>query len=89
MLLCTWQYDLTPPFHPQGGFITAADLIRAIHPVPEGLEVEFIAASSYGAGTETSGKVEVKYNEASVKGRHCLLVDDLADSGLTLVEVTI
>eukprot|EP00955_Chlamydomonas_euryale_P107147 365747-Chlamydomonas_euryale.AAC.24 len=44
----------------QGGFIVAADLVRAINPVPDGLEVEFVQASSYGAGTETSGKARCK-----------------------------
>ncbi|KAG1676912.1 hypothetical protein FOA52_014788 [Chlamydomonas sp. UWO 241] len=72
----------------KGGFVTAADLVRSIHPVPDGLEVEFVAASSYGAGTETTGTVQISFAEAVVKGRHCLLVDDLADSGLTLFEVT-
>lgn len=71
----------------KGGFIVAADLVRAIHPIPEGLEVEFVAASSYGAGTETTGKVSVSFKTEVVKGRHVLLVDDLCDSGLTLVEV--
>lgn len=81
--------SLSPIIMPilKGGFVVAADLIRAIHPVPEGLEVEFVAASSYGAGTETSGQVSVDFKTEKVKGRHVLLVDDLADSGLTLVEV--
>lgn len=72
----------------KGGFIVAADLVRALHPVPEGMEVEFVAASSYGSGTETSGTVLVSFAKDVVKGRHVLLVDDLCDSGLTLAEVT-
>uniref|UniRef100_A0A7S0REN9 Hypoxanthine phosphoribosyltransferase n=1 Tax=Chlamydomonas leiostraca TaxID=1034604 RepID=A0A7S0REN9_9CHLO len=71
----------------KGGFIVAADLLRALHPTPEGMVVEFVHASSYGAGTETSGRVEVSFNRDVVKGRHVLLVDDLCDSGLTLLEV--
>ncbi len=59
----------------------AADLVRAIHPVPEGLEIEFVQASSYGAGTETTGTVNISFNSDVVKGRHVLLVDDLCDSG--------
>jgi hypoxanthine-guanine phosphoribosyltransferase len=34
-------------------------------------------ASSYGAGTETTGTVTVKFERSAVKGRHVLLVDDL------------
>lgn len=71
----------------QGGFIVAADLLRSIDPVPDGMEVEFVHASSYGAGTETSGTVEVSFRKEAVKDRHVLLVDDLCDSGLTLYEV--
>ena len=36
---------LLPTSDLQGGFIVAADLVRALHPVPAGMEVEFIAAS--------------------------------------------
>lgn len=80
---------LAPMFCPilKGGFIVAADLLRALEPVPHGMVVEFISASSYGAGTETSGLVNVSFDREAVKGRHVLLVDDLCDSGLTLFEV--
>lgn len=71
----------------KGGFIVAADLVRSLNPVPQGLEIEFIAASSYGSGTETSGRVEVSLRREIVEDRHVLLVDDLCDSGLTLSEV--
>ncbi|GAX79534.1 hypothetical protein CEUSTIGMA_g6975.t1 [Chlamydomonas eustigma] len=71
----------------KGGFIVAADLVRSLNPVPQGLEIEFISASSYGSGTETSGRVEVSFRREIVQGRHVLLVDDLCDSGLTLSEV--
>mmetsp|Transcript_4539 Transcript_4539/g.7723 ORF Transcript_4539/g.7723 Transcript_4539/m.7723 type:complete len:200 (-) Transcript_4539:796-1395(-) len=84
------EYEhLRPIFMPilKGGFIVAADLLRHLEPCPRGLEVEFVAASSYGKGTETSGTVTVSFDTASVKGRHVLLVDDLCDSGLTLFEV--
>lgn len=71
----------------KGGFIFAADLVRAFSPCPDGLEVEFVSARSYGARTETSGEVEVSFDAAVVSGRHVLMVDDLCDSGLTLLTV--
>lgn len=43
---------------------------------------------SYGARTETSGTVEVSFDAEAVAGRHCLMVDDLCDSGLTLLTVS-
>eukprot|EP00195_Chlamydomonas_chlamydogama_P004921 CAMPEP_0202902656 /NCGR_PEP_ID=MMETSP1392-20130828/16980_1 /ASSEMBLY_ACC=CAM_ASM_000868 /TAXON_ID=225041 /ORGANISM="Chlamydomonas chlamydogama, Strain SAG 11-48b" /LENGTH=186 /DNA_ID=CAMNT_0049589451 /DNA_START=113 /DNA_END=670 /DNA_ORIENTATION=+ len=83
-------HDKKPVIMPilKGGFIVAADLVRNLHPVPEDMEVEFIHASSYGAGTETSGTVKVSFHADAVKGRHVLMVDDLCDSGLTLFEVS-
>ena len=59
-----------------------ADLIRAI-PLP--LETEYIALSSYGAGTASSGTVHIgKDIEADVAGRDVLIVEDIVDSGRTL-----
>ncbi len=52
----------------------AADLVRALHPVPAGMQVEFVQASSYGAGLETSGKVTISFDVAAVKGQHVLMV---------------
>eukprot|EP00879_Flechtneria_rotunda_P014325 GHRR01014965.1.p1 GENE.GHRR01014965.1~~GHRR01014965.1.p1 ORF type:complete len:204 (+),score=54.66 GHRR01014965.1:559-1170(+) len=71
----------------KGGFIFAADLIRALNPCPEDTAVEFVSARSYGNRTETSGTVQVSFDTEAVKGRHCLMVDDLCDSGLTLLTV--
>jgi hypoxanthine phosphoribosyltransferase len=71
----------------KGSFIFAADLTRALDPCPAGMSVEFVSARSYGAGFETSGTVQVSFDEAAVKGRHCVMVDDLCDSGLTLATV--
>ncbi|GFH17047.1 hypoxanthine phosphoribosyltransferase [Haematococcus lacustris] len=89
-LVVNEYHDKLPVIMPilKGGFIVAADLVRALHPCPEGMVIDFIQASSYGAGTETSGRVEVAFDAAAVKNRHVLLVDDLCDSGLTLQEVT-
>lgn len=43
-----------------GAYMFAADLLKCVHPVPPGLQVDFIRASSYGAGTESSGSVAVQ-----------------------------
>ena len=51
--------------------------MRALEPCPQHMSVEFVTARSYGAGFETSGEVQVSFDEAGVKGRHCVMVDDL------------
>lgn len=49
------------------------------------LQEEFMCVSSYGSGTETSGKVNIKKDlDTDVKGRHVLILEDILDSGLTL-----
>ena len=61
----------------KGACIFMADLIRAIDPVPEGLGLGFIRASSYGAGTSSSGTVVLgisTLSDVDIKGRHLLLV---------------
>ncbi|MDR0888539.1 MAG: hypoxanthine phosphoribosyltransferase [Coriobacteriales bacterium] len=66
----------------KGAFVFMADLIRAI----EGdVELDFMAVSSYGAQAKTSGVVRIiKDIQATVKGRHVIIVEDILDSGLTL-----
>jgi len=66
----------------KGAFLFMADLARAITcPV----EFDFMAVSSYGAATKTSGVVRiVKDLDADISGRHVLVVEDVVDSGLTL-----
>ncbi|MCP3917842.1 MAG: hypoxanthine phosphoribosyltransferase [bacterium] len=66
----------------KGSCIFAADLIRRM-PIP--LELAFVYASSYGAGTE-SGELEVNFfpSEHEIEGRRLLLVDDILDSGQTM-----
>ncbi|MDO4289426.1 MAG: hypoxanthine phosphoribosyltransferase [Eubacterium sp.] len=66
----------------KGSVIFFADLIREIK-VP--VEIDFIKASSYGRGTESSGKVEMAGDlSIDVAGRSILLVEDIVDSGNTL-----
>ena len=65
----------------KGSFMFMADLIRQLD-LP--LEVEFIRLSSYGRGSQTSGKVKVVQGLSSlIKGRNVLLIEDIVDTGLT------
>jgi len=66
----------------KGSFIFLADLVRAID-LP--LQVDFLVASSYGSGTVSSGEVRLLYDpEASLEGRHVVVVEDIVDSGATM-----
>lgn len=66
----------------KGSFIFLADLVREI---ATPLNVDFLVASSYGAGTMTSGEVRLLYDPgAELEGRHVLVVEDIVDSGTTL-----
>lgn len=66
----------------KGAFIFMADLVKNIT-VP--LEMDFMAVSSYGASTKSSGVVKIiKDLDQSVEGRDVLIVEDIIDSGLTL-----
>ncbi|MFM8972200.1 MAG: hypoxanthine phosphoribosyltransferase [Actinomycetota bacterium] len=66
----------------KGAFMFMTDLARAID-LP--LDVDFMAVSSYGSATRTSGVVRiVKDLDADLTGRHVLIIEDIVDSGLTL-----
>jgi len=66
----------------KGAFVFMADLARAID-LP--LAFDFMAVSSYGAATKTSGVVRiVKDLDLDLTDRHVVLVEDVVDSGLTL-----
>ncbi|KAK9829349.1 hypothetical protein WJX72_005309 [[Myrmecia] bisecta] len=68
-----------------GAFIFMADLARCIDPVPDGLAVDFLRASSYGGtATVTSGEVKLGMQlKTPLNGRHVLLVEDIVDTGTT------
>ncbi|WCK54642.1 hypoxanthine phosphoribosyltransferase [Aneurinibacillus sp. Ricciae_BoGa-3] len=66
----------------RGAALFMTDLIRRID-IP--LEIDFMAVSSYGASTKSSGVVRImKDLDTSVEGRDVLIVEDIIDSGLTL-----
>ncbi|GKU77060.1 hypoxanthine phosphoribosyltransferase [Paenibacillus sp. L3-i20] len=66
----------------KGAFIFMSDLVKTIT-VP--LEIDFMAVSSYGDSTKSSGVVKIiKDLDVSVEGREVLIVEDIIDSGLTL-----
>jgi hypoxanthine phosphoribosyltransferase len=66
----------------KGSVIFLSDLIREI---ARPLQVDFLIASSYGSGTESSGTVHLVYDpETRLEGKHILLIEDIVDSGRTL-----
>ena len=74
--------DLTVASVLRGSYIFMADLTRKIT-IP--CTVDFMAVSSYGGGTRTSGQVEIKKDLSdAIDGRDLLIVEDILDSGNTL-----
>lgn len=66
----------------KGAFVFMADLARQIQ-LP--IEFDFMAVSSYGSATKSSGVVRIlKDLDYEITGRHVLLVEDIIDSGLTI-----
>ncbi len=66
----------------RGACVFFADLMRAIH---GDVEIDFIAVSSYGADTKTSGEVKmVKDLSEPIKGKNVIVVEDIIDTGVTL-----
>ncbi len=66
----------------KGAFIVMADLARHVQ-LP--VEFDFMAVSSYGSATQTSGVVRIlKDLDQEIEGRDVLIVEDIIDSGLTL-----
>ncbi|MCU1509697.1 MAG: hpt [Glaciihabitans sp.] len=66
----------------KGAVMVMADLARELK---MHVDLDFMAVSSYGLGTESSGVVRIlKDLDADLSGRHVLIVEDIIDSGLTL-----
>lgn len=66
----------------RGSYIFMADLTRAID---LDVTVDFMAVSSYGSGTTSSGQVEIKKDLSdSIEGKDLIIVEDILDSGNTL-----
>jgi hypoxanthine phosphoribosyltransferase len=66
----------------KGAFLFLADLARQIS-IP--VKIDFIAVSSYGSGTTTSGKISLtKELSINIKGKNVIIVEDIVDTGLTL-----
>ncbi len=68
----------------KGSFIFLADLVRTIQ-VPH--KVDFMIVSSYGTGTQSSGRVDLHYTPKGLQDYHVLVVADVLDSGTTLTRV--
>lgn len=70
----------------KGSVVFMTDLLRKIT-IP--VEMDFMAVSSYGSGTKTSGVVKIlKDLDRLIQGYHVLIVEDILDSGMTLSYLT-
>jgi len=65
----------------KGSFIFIADLVRHIN---LHCEIDFMAASSYGNSTESSGKIKVSRDIGDIAGQHVIIIEDIVDSGNTM-----
>ncbi len=69
----------------KGSMIFASDLIRQLK-MP--VSIEFMRVSSYGAGTSSSGFINIKQDvESDIEGKNVLIVEDIIDSGNTLYKL--
>jgi hypoxanthine phosphoribosyltransferase len=66
----------------KGSFIFLSDLVRRIE---RPLQVDFLAAASYGTDQQSSGSVRLVYDpETTLEGKHILLVEDIVETGKTI-----
>lgn len=67
----------------KGGFMFMGDLVRAMS---TRVSLDFIAVSSYAKSTKTSGEVRLlKDLDSGLQGRHVVIIEDIVDTGLTLI----
>jgi hypoxanthine phosphoribosyltransferase len=79
---CSGPNDLILVGVLKGAVMFMTDLARAL---PVAVQLEFMAVSSYGSSTSSSGVVRIlKDLDRDIAGRHVLIVEDIIDSGLTL-----
>ena len=70
----------------KGAIMFYTDLLRAM-PIP--VAMDFMAVSSYGNKTKSSGEVEIRKDlSTSIEGKHVIIVEDIVDSGFTLSYLT-
>ena len=70
----------------KGAVMFYSDLLRNI-PIP--VTMDFMAVSSYGNKTKSSGEVEIRKDlSTSIEGKHVIIVEDIVDSGFTLSYLT-
>ena len=70
----------------KGAIFFFTDLVRAM-PIP--LSMDFMAVSSYGNRTKSSGEVEIRKDlSTSIEGKDVIIVEDIVDSGFTLTYLT-
>lgn len=71
----------------KGAVVFLADLIRAIGPEVN-LQIDFLAISSYGASTKSSGVVQIQKDlSTDIHGKNVLIVEDILDTGLSLAYI--